>query len=57
LYSYTFFQFRQYVFLIILYISHIFVDVARVILTFLLFLPFLLLLYFFACCIIFMIAV
>ena len=39
-------HFRQYIFLIILYISHIFVDVARIILTFLLFLPFLLLLYF-----------
>lgn len=50
-------HFRQYIFLIILYISHIFVDVARIIFTFLLFLPFLLLLYFFACCIIFMIAV
>lgn len=50
-------HFRQYIFLIILYISHIFVDVARIILTFLLFFPFLLLLYFFAYCIIFMIAV
>ena len=39
-------HFRQYIFLIILYISHIFVDVARIILTFLLFLSFLLLLYF-----------
>ena len=38
-------HFRQYIFLIILYISHIFVDIARI-LTFLLFLSFLLLLYF-----------
>ena len=39
-------HFRQYIFLIILYISHSFVDIAHIILTFLLFLSFLLLLYF-----------